>query len=392
MAVVYNFIIIQMERKNPKIKVLFTIPNFDTAGSGKALLNIAQRLNPDIFEPHIACFNKKGEFFKVVERSGIKVHIIKYTHPMGNRFKGLMHCFKVARFFKRNKFDIIHSFHYGSDYSEALAAKLSGVKWVYTKKNMSWGGASKNSWNLRTRLADAIIYQNKDMKQKFFGDKRNLFFIPRGCNLKDYYPENKNQKIINEFEIKDSEKIILCVANLDAPVKGIEVLIDAFSEISKEFRNSRLILVGYDKEPYADKLKHKVNSLQLDKRIVFTGKRMDIKSFLSIADVFVLPTLGKGEGSPVSLLEAMGAGVIVLGSRIPGIRDQLSNFDELMFTAGNSAHLSEKIKWVLNLNHDQKKKLSLRLRSNVKKFYTIEREVKDHEQVYLALMNNNRIV
>ena len=39
-----------MEAKPIKIKILFTIPNFDTAGSGKALLNIALRLDREKFE------------------------------------------------------------------------------------------------------------------------------------------------------------------------------------------------------------------------------------------------------------------------------------------------------------------------------------------------------
>ena len=50
-----------------RIKILYTIPNFDTAGSGKALLNIAKKLNPDKFEVEIACLHNRGLFFKEVE-------------------------------------------------------------------------------------------------------------------------------------------------------------------------------------------------------------------------------------------------------------------------------------------------------------------------------------
>ena len=64
--------------------------------------------------------------------------------------------------------DLIHSFHYGPDYSEALAAKIAGVPWVYTKKNMNWGGSSKNSWKIRSILSSHIILQNRDMKNLFF--------------------------------------------------------------------------------------------------------------------------------------------------------------------------------------------------------------------------------
>ena len=50
------------------------------------------------------------------------------------RFNGIVKCFKLSKFFKKLEIDLIHSFHYGSDYSEALAAKFAGIPWVYTKK------------------------------------------------------------------------------------------------------------------------------------------------------------------------------------------------------------------------------------------------------------------
>ena len=36
--------------------------------------------------------------------------------------------------FLKIKMDLIHSFHYGPDYSEALAAKIAGIPWVIQKK------------------------------------------------------------------------------------------------------------------------------------------------------------------------------------------------------------------------------------------------------------------
>ena len=86
-----------MERKQKKIKILFTIPNFDTAGSGKALLNIAKRLDKKYFEPHIACLHDKGDYFKVVIESRIPVHIFQFMVPMEQRIKGLIQCYKISK-------------------------------------------------------------------------------------------------------------------------------------------------------------------------------------------------------------------------------------------------------------------------------------------------------
>ena len=128
-----------MEKEPTKLKILFTIPNFDTAGSGKALLNIATRLDKEIFEPHIACLHDKGDYFQVVKESKIPVHIFNYFVPMNSRVKGLVGCYNIAKKFKEINPQIIHSFNYSSDYSEAISAKLSRIPWVYTKKEYELG-------------------------------------------------------------------------------------------------------------------------------------------------------------------------------------------------------------------------------------------------------------
>ena len=58
---------------NKKCRILFTIPNFDTAGSGKALLNVAMNLDRNIFDPQICCAHDKGIFMKTVKASGLKI-------------------------------------------------------------------------------------------------------------------------------------------------------------------------------------------------------------------------------------------------------------------------------------------------------------------------------
>ena len=59
-----------------KIKILYTIPNFDTAGSGVPLLKITTSLDTNYFEPQIACLHDRGDLFQEVIKSDIKVHII----------------------------------------------------------------------------------------------------------------------------------------------------------------------------------------------------------------------------------------------------------------------------------------------------------------------------
>ena len=380
MAAIYNLLTFQVEGMSEKIKILYTIPNFDTAGSGKALLKIAQRLDTTRFEPHICCFHDKGEFFDTVRASGIPVHLYTYTTPMIPRVKGLRNTWRISRFLKQGKFDLIHSFHYADDYSEGLAARMAGIRWVFTKKNMNWGA---NSWKIRSKIASGIIAQNTDMIKNFFPGRSNVALVGRGVDTSEFKPLPRTEGLIREFNLPPQAKVILMVANL-VPVKGAEVLLEAFNKVAGSFDHLYLFYVGDNQSDYGTEMKSLASRSPWCDQIIFTGKRLDVKDFHSIADMFVLPTLNKGrqEGSPVSLLEAMASGSFSLASNVAGIRDQLSNLPDQLFVPGDSQELASKLKKYLSCSQEQLKSLTDQQLREVKNRFTIEREVNDHENFY----------
>lgn len=368
-----------------KIKILYTIPNFDTAGSGKALLNLAVSLNKEIFEPHILCLNKKGAFFKTVEQSGVPIHVFNYLAKERPLHKMILDCWKISRKFKKIKPDIIHSFNYSSNYTEAISAKLAGIKWTFTKKNMSWGGSSKNSWKLRSFLAQKIIVQNKDMIKQFYPNSTKIVLIPRGVVLDKFKKSVPDFKIKEQMHTNENQRVLICVANF-VPVKGIEILIDAFDSVHKKNPNWVLWLVGDNENNYGAFLKEKIDKLKLTDKIIFSGKQMNVKSYLNHAELFVLPTLDKGEGSPVALLEAMANGKVVIGSKVSGISDQLENYPLHLFTPKDSAELAEKLNHFMNMGIDDLTKMGLKFFKLVNENYSINVEVERHEKFYKSLV------
>lgn len=367
-----------------KLKILYTIPNFDTAGSGKALLNLALSLNKDLFEPHILCLNNKGEFFKVVRQSGITIHTFNFLTKERPILKMLVDCWKISKEFKKINPDIIHSFHYNSNYTEALAAKFAGIKWTFTKKNMSWGGTSKNSWKLRSFLATKIIVQNKDMINKFYLNSAKIELIPRGVVIENFKKTTPDFNVKLKMNTAENQRVLICVANF-VPVKGIEVLIDAFLLVHNDNPNWVLWLVGDNQNDYGKFLKEKVLNSNLSKKVFFSGKQLNIVEYLNHAEIFVLPTLDKGEGSPVALLEAMSNGKVVIGSHVPGIKDQLDSFPFHLFAPKDSNELALKIDSFMKMDKEVLYEKGLQFHKLVNKNYSIETEVGRHELFYKSM-------
>ena len=372
-----------------KIRILFTIPNFDTAGSGKALLNIAKGLNPDNFEVHILCKHNRGEFFNTVKSSGVPVHVFEYETAMRPILRGLYGCWKISRLIKKIKPDIVHSFHYSADYSEALASRLAGAKWVFTKKNMSWGGPSKNAWKVRSFLAKGIAVQNTDMIKQFYPNSNKIELIPRGVNLVQFQEKEADLGVKLSLSIPNEARIIICVANM-VPVKGVELLIQAFASLESEFLNWYVLLVGDINSNYGESLITLTESYGLTKRIRFTGKQTNVNDYLNLAEIFVLPTKDEGrrEGSPVALLEAMANGKIVIGSAVPGVKDQLQQFPQNQFEPGNWEDLREKLMILMQKSIEENKSQGKKFVKHVFDDYSLNLELKRHSNFYLKIKND----
>lgn len=149
-----------------KPRILFTIPNFITAGSGQVLFNIVERLDQRRFRLTVCVSKRGGRLDSEVERLGVNFLELPFTVPPKPYSTLLLRTWKAAQAFRPYEFDLWHSFHYASDYTEPIMARLAGAKrWIYTKKAMGWGS---RAWLLRSYLASAIVADNTDMPYLFF--------------------------------------------------------------------------------------------------------------------------------------------------------------------------------------------------------------------------------
>ena len=364
-----------------KIIILYTIPNFDTAGSGIPLLNIANNLDKNYFEAQIACLHDRGNLFQDVRNSGIKVHIIdlyKNTRPI---ISMLSECYQLSKVFKKINPDIIHSYHYSADYTEPIAAKLAGVKWIYTKKNMSWQGPSYRGWKLRSWLADGIICQNTNMLRSFFPNWRKAKLIPIGVDINEFKKQPENNSLKKRLGIPSNDRIIISVANL-VPVKGIEVLIQAFKLLTANYPDWKLMIVGDDTTEYGVELKNLSEKLNMKDRVIFTGRQNSVREFLDISEIYVQPSLNPGEGAPIGILEAMANEKNIIASNVPGIRDQMAAFPDHLFKAGSVVELSAKLGLYTNKTKSENKIFGKLFYQYVMKNYDISNEKKEINNFY----------
>jgi glycosyltransferase involved in cell wall biosynthesis len=371
-----------MNNNNGPIRILFTIPNFITAGSGRAMLNIVENLDRKDFAPAVCVLKKGGNLDKEVEGLGIPLIEAQFTVEAFPRWSFFSRALKASKQFRDYRFQLWHSFHYRDDYTEALVAYLSGAKaWIYTKKNMSW---YRGSWYLRTLLAARIGAQNHDMMKRFFANpffRNKVTVIPTSVDLDLYHPEAPAKlNLRQQLNIPKDDPIVACVAQL-VSVKNHALLLEASARIP----NLHVFLAGapFDRE-YTESLHQLVRDLQIESRVHFLGLVGDIPSLLAEIDIFVLPSRsgGRAEGCPVALLEAMSAEKCCIATDVPGSRDILSgNWGGWLVPPENTDALAAALK-ELSESKELRQKIGKEARRKICEKYRIEREVKQYIALY----------
>ncbi|KWT87088.1 glycosyltransferase family 4 protein [Candidatus Magnetominusculus xianensis] len=137
---------------------------------------------------------------------------------------------------------------------------------------------------------------------------------------------------------RDENKYILFFSRIDIYTKGLDLLVEAFTEITSHIPDIKLILAGYEFDK-AETLRAKVPPYAAEK-IEYAGfvSGAEKQSLLGNAMIFVLPS--RHESSPVSILEAAACAVPVVTSDIKELSFVSQHNIGQSFRSGDSASLA----------------------------------------------------
>lgn len=108
-------------------------------------------------------------------------------------------------------------------------------------------------------------------------------------------------------------KLVVHVSNL-RPVKQVDAVVRVFAKI-RERVPARLVIAG--EGPELSRAEQLVRELKISRDVEMIGEAEDITALLSVADLFLLPSLQESFG--LSALEAMASGVPVVASNVGGL-------------------------------------------------------------------------
>lgn len=280
----------------------------------------------------VTSFSEKNQ--EISKDEGVELKSIDMTRQI-TIIKDLRALIELYKYFKNQKPDIVYTFTPKAGLLGMMASFLSRVPVrIHNIVGMPLMEATGKKFILLkfierlTYFFSTNLFCNSFGLKKFINEnltKKDVKVIAQGSINGVDTEFFKNTKTLDEKElIRDKFKIdkkdfVITFVGRIVKDKGINELIEAFINLSKKYNNLKLLLVG-DYEEHLNPIKNE-NKILIDSldSIITVGFQNDIRDFLSITDLFVLPSYR--EGLPNSLIEAGSFGIPLLATNINGCNE-----------------------------------------------------------------------
>ena len=262
---------------------------------------------------------------------------------------------KLFLFFKKEKFDVVHSF-------TPKAGLLTQIGSFLARSPIRFHTFTGQVWSTKTGIArtllkhldkvtatiatfclvDSISQQDFLIQEKVVTTQNSRVLANgsiSGINIDKFsFSKETRNKLRNEHKVKENEFVFLYVGRLKKE-KGIPELINGFNAI-KTTKSIKLLIIGSDEENLAP-------LFESHKNIDFIGFKTNISEYYSFADILCLPSHREGFGNVI--IEAAACNLPAIASNIYGLSDAVEDgYSGLLHEVKNVYSITASMEKVIN--------------------------------------------
>lgn len=316
-----------------RIRIAHIITRLELGGAQQVALHTLRGLDPERYERHLIA--GLGGLLDEEARAlaGVQVELWpSLKHPV-HPWWDLVALFKLARWLRRRRVQIVHTHSSKAGVLGRLAARLARTPvvvhtvhgWPFHERQSAWK-RGLYVWLERlaaartTRLiAVSQATRDKGLRHRI-GRPEQYEVIYPGSDLAAFQPATPSQRqaVREEFGFPPDAKLVGLVACLK-PQKAPVDFVRAASLVTHR-DVARFLIVGDGPERPA--VEQEIKKLGLEGRVVLAGWRRDVARLLPAFDVLALSS--RWEGLPCVLAQAMASVVPVVATDVEGTREAVS--------------------------------------------------------------------
>jgi glycosyltransferase involved in cell wall biosynthesis len=279
--------------------------NMQIGGTEQVIRNLVEGLDPAQYTSSILCIDGEiGPWGKELQAKGFKHFCWKRKPGLDT---GLIR--KIGQLIRSEGVDILHCHQYTPYSYGCLGSLLNRVPVIFTEHGRfypDFGTTKRRCINpllqLKTAAITAISAATKTalVEHENFSEHRIEVIYNGIADLANGLQDDDKQALQHSLGLNPSDIVYGTISRLDT-IKNQTMMIKAFAQAMAAQPALKLLIVGDG--PERDTLQQLTAELRLNDAVIFTGFQANPQAYLSLMDVFLLPSLS--EGTSMTLLEAM---------------------------------------------------------------------------------------
>jgi L-malate glycosyltransferase len=312
-----------------------------TVGGAEVLAARLARGLADRYRFVFACLDVLGPLGTELRAEGFPVEVLQ-RRP-GIDFDCLR---RLARLWRDEKVGLVHAHQYTPFFYALAARHWHGRPPVLLTEHGRWFPDYRRPKRvlfnrLMLRRTDRVVGVGEAVRRALVQNEgfpnHRVGVIYNGVDPAAFNGQAIDRAAIREsIGVRCEDLVIIQVARLDH-LKDHATAIRAVHRAAQQNPDIRLVLVG--EGPEREKIQAEVDRLDLAERVRLVGTRHDVAELLRASDIFLLTSIS--EGIPVTILEAMAAGLPVVATRVGGVPEIVEDGQSgLLTAAGDDAALA----------------------------------------------------
>lgn len=306
---------------SPKRVVFHVLNDLRTGGAENFVVQMLRYHDCEKYQPVCICLRKPLHSY--LERTVEALRVPIYFLQVREVKLGWLHNWALDRLYRQYRPTVVHTHLGGLGYTWSLSIKHGTPVRIHTVHSI----ASKDlgtSVGRRVRILAfryriggvvpvAIAEEVARTIEQLYGYK-NPPVIPNGVPINEYAPDPEKRLQFRRTHGAELNASVIVHVGRFVELKNHALLLRAFAKLQST-HPLYLWLVG-DGE-LRTTMEQLAQELGVADRVRFWGVRSDVADILNAADIFTLPS--KYEGNPMSVMEAMAAGLPVVATAVGGV-------------------------------------------------------------------------
>ena len=328
-----------------KKKICQLVLGLPVGGTEVLACRLGQRLQGE-FDFLYVCLDEIGSLGESLQEQGFKVVSLKRQPGIDWRCS-----LRLSRLIKQERVDAIHAHQY-TPFFYSMTARLFGgrVPVLFTEHGRFHPDYPRrkrmifNRFFLRQKdrcigVGNAVrhaLIQNEGIPESRVG------VIYNGIDMSPYQNGQRGAdraQVRADLGLNENEFVVAQVARLDY-LKDHLTAVRVIERVARECDRVRLLLVGDG--PEREAIEAEIQKRGVSSQVRLLGLRSDVSRILAASDAFLLTSIS--EGIPLTIIEAMCAGLPVVSTRVGGIPEIVENeVTALLAAAGDDEGLARQL-------------------------------------------------